>query len=517
MIKNFYFIVIFTILFGLTSASAGTHAPVSVGVDRSSVPYAIGFNLGGSWVDPIKVDSNGNITLYGTLKDTSAVIVSANHFFEDNVYGSPTVGIVHKANRAFFGEASLTQGGINPSGQIGEQSWLEQYVPTAVAVGQIASGSTMGYLGGTFYSRSSDYRTVWGVASAGSEGIVAVGVNDDLDGIGAAGDFRAIRAARGHGIALTQVDGLNLSDTVVDRLPTYSGGTAYRGTVYALGITSGAANTWSDTVTISNGSPGVVTWTGAKPIHNDTPVAFTTSGTLPNPLVVGTTYFTVNANVGAKTFQVSATPGGAAIATTTSGSGVHAVTTNIAKNITAGVYFGGAAAKMRKGVVVLDDVLDRTNGVSGGGVFLDNPLKAELRWVDNAGVVQTSVWGDTGLFVVDSSAYVSGNMTALTWVAGKGFISTSGVPTLSACGTSPGIDSNSNNSGGTFTTGTGAPTACTVTFATPYPTAAFCTVTPNNTAAVGTTVRVASSNNGFTITLGAGTDGAQYYYTCSGK
>jgi len=94
----------------------------------------------------------------------------------------------------------------------------------------------------------------------------------------------------------------------------------------------------------------------------------------------------------------------------------------------------------------------------------------------------------------------------------------SGIPAVSACGTSPAVAANSNNASGGFTTGTGTPTACTITFANAYPTAAFCTVSPVNAAAVGTSVRIsAQSASAFTITLGAGTDSAQYQYVCGGK
>jgi hypothetical protein len=83
---------------------------------------------------------------------------------------------------------------------------------------------------------------------------------------------------------------------------------------------------WSDdcgdeaTVTISQATPAVVTWTGHA-LTNGTAVTFTTTGSLPAPLVAGNIYFVVSAAT--NTFQVSATLGGTAIATTNAGSGVH--------------------------------------------------------------------------------------------------------------------------------------------------------------------------------------------------
>lgn len=103
------------------------------------------------------------------------------------------------------------------------------------------------------------------------------------------------------------------------------------------------------------------------------------------------------------------------------------------------------------------------------------------------------------------------------WIS-RNIYNTSGAPTPSSCGTTPAVTAGSSNSGGQFTTGTGTPSACTLTFANAYATTAFCTVTPANAAAVGTTVYVSSSlRTAFTVTLGAGTDSAAYNYSCTGN
>ena len=81
----------------------------------------------------------------------------------------------------------------------------------------------------------------------------------------------------------------------------------------------------SATVTISNATPGVVTWTGHD-LDVNTPVVFSTTGALPTGLTAGTTYY-VKAVLDADTFTVSATPGGAAINTSSAGTGVHTATT----------------------------------------------------------------------------------------------------------------------------------------------------------------------------------------------
>lgn len=74
------------------------------------------------------------------------------------------------------------------------------------------------------------------------------------------------------------------------------------------------------TVTVTIASPGVFSHT-AHGYENNQPVVFRTTGALPTGLTAGTTYYIVNKNT--DDYQVSATPGGAAINTSGSQSGVH--------------------------------------------------------------------------------------------------------------------------------------------------------------------------------------------------
>lgn len=78
----------------------------------------------------------------------------------------------------------------------------------------------------------------------------------------------------------------------------------------------------SGTATASIATPGVVTWTAHGRSAND-PVKWQTTGALPTGYVAATTYYVVGASITPNTFQLSATPGGAAINTTGSQSGVH--------------------------------------------------------------------------------------------------------------------------------------------------------------------------------------------------
>jgi hypothetical protein len=75
---------------------------------------------------------------------------------------------------------------------------------------------------------------------------------------------------------------------------------------------------------ISNATPGVVTYTNS--FAADDPVVLSTTGTLPLPLVAGTTYYVSATGLSGSAFSLSATSGGARINTTTAGSGTHSIT-----------------------------------------------------------------------------------------------------------------------------------------------------------------------------------------------
>ncbi|TBB27337.1 hypothetical protein ELH48_09330 [Rhizobium ruizarguesonis] len=77
-------------------------------------------------------------------------------------------------------------------------------------------------------------------------------------------------------------------------------------------------------VTMTIASPGVISWT-AHGLAAGTAIKFSTTGALPTGLTAGTTYYVVNPTTDA--FSVAATPGGSAIATTGTQSGVHTATT----------------------------------------------------------------------------------------------------------------------------------------------------------------------------------------------
>ncbi len=95
----------------------------------------------------------------------------------------------------------------------------------------------------------------------------------------------------------------------------------YLGTFYNAGNKTA-------TVTITNASPAVITYTGHGLTAN-APVVFTTTGALPSGIVAGQTYYVASLGTAtANTFNISATPGGVLINTSTAGSGTHTCTIN---------------------------------------------------------------------------------------------------------------------------------------------------------------------------------------------
>lgn len=91
---------------------------------------------------------------------------------------------------------------------------------------------------------------------------------------------------------------------------------------YKFKVERGAGCAPESTVTISNGTPAVVTWADHGLFANQ-PVVFTTTGALPTGLTADVVYYVLASGLTTDTFSVSATAGGPAIDTTATGSGVH--------------------------------------------------------------------------------------------------------------------------------------------------------------------------------------------------
>lgn len=120
-------------------------------------------------------------------------------------------------------------------------------------------------------------------------------------------------------------------------------------------------------VTISNASPGVVTWTNNGLVANDA-IEFTTTGALPNPLVAGTTYY-VKTVLTPNTFTLSSTPGGGVINTTTAGSGTHTAVVN--------------------GNVTIDGTYTVTASTTNTfDIVVNSQASATMSWSMNVGLIQ---------------------------------------------------------------------------------------------------------------------------------
>jgi hypothetical protein len=95
-------------------------------------------------------------------------------------------------------------------------------------------------------------------------------------------------------------------------------------TIQLADTSGGPAKPFTTTTFTASGATISVPNGRHVPINGNT-VQVVTTGTLPSPLAVNTTYYVVSASASGRTFQLSATSGGAAITTSDAGSGVHSI------------------------------------------------------------------------------------------------------------------------------------------------------------------------------------------------
>lgn len=90
---------------------------------------------------------------------------------------------------------------------------------------------------------------------------------------------------------------------------------------YAFKIEWGAGCVSESVVTVSTGTPGVVTWPGGHGLEPGSRVMFALdSGTLPTGITANTAYYITDGGITPTGFSVAATPGGDPIAVTAAGS-----------------------------------------------------------------------------------------------------------------------------------------------------------------------------------------------------
>jgi hypothetical protein len=156
-----------------------------------------------------------------------------------------------------------------------------------------------------------------------------------------------------------------------------------------------------------------------------------------------------------------------------------------------------------------------TNTMLAGGITGGNlSLTSAHLFVGNGSSVGADVAASGDVTLANTGAFTVAKVNGVT-------LGTT-APGISSCGTGlPALTTGSNNLAGQFITGTGTPTACTITFATgaPFANYAFCTISPANAAAegiVGGEYISSSSKTAFTVTLAAGTSSAAFNYVCNG-
>lgn len=122
------------------------------------------------------------------------------------------------------------------------------------------------------------------------------------------------------------------------------------------------------TVTVTIASPAVFTLNGHGLVAGDT-IRLTTTGALPTGLLPNTTYYVIAAGLGANSFEVSLTSGGAAVNTSGSQSGVHTLI-----KVTNVINFHFGFAKINRGYMFgMDRKGSDPNSVDTTGLYLSTP------------------------------------------------------------------------------------------------------------------------------------------------
>lgn len=224
-------------------------------------------------------------------------------------------------------------------------------------------------------------RSLWSWVTLGAQTLLGVGTNIKfyIEQGGAYNDITPLRSTAtltnpfattsgSSTITVTDANGGYINGDYV----SFYGSTAIGGITllgeYSLSLVSTTSYTVSTavTATISSANPAVVT--SQNQLANGVAVTFSTTGTLPSPLIAGTTYYVVNTS--GYTFQIATTPGGTAINTSTSTqNGVHTVT---AKATTTTASGGGTVRALYQINVGPSDVVPSVGwgaGTWGAGVW----------------------------------------------------------------------------------------------------------------------------------------------------
>ncbi len=158
-------------------------------------------------------------------------------------------------------------------------------------------------------------------------------------------------------------------------------------------------------------------------------------------------------------------------------------------------------------------------GMQGSTLALINSASATTLTVSTAstGIAQLSVSSTIAKLPNDYIiTFSSSDGTMGLGIQNNGNLISSGtLPTVSSCGTSPSIDVGATNTAGTINTGSGSPTACTLTFANGgFLSTPTCVVSDDlSTAEPAVTSRSATA---ITMTIGAALNSGHIFYICFG-
>ncbi|MES2415087.1 MAG: hypothetical protein V4614_14870 [Pseudomonadota bacterium] len=154
----------------------------------------------------------------------------------------------------------------------------------------------------------------------------------------------------------------------------------------------------SSTVTITNATPAVITYAAHGKEANSPLVLTNVGGALPTGLTAGTTVFVSATGLTANTFQVSATAGGASIATSSAGSGTHTATFGASNAPPDAPLLGGALG----GTSVTTSNISAANpliATVASGFDANGPVDLVGRAVANLTWTTWSTNGTWGIFV----------------------------------------------------------------------------------------------------------------------
>lgn len=196
--------------------------------------------------------------------------------------------------------------------------------------------------------------------------------------------------------------------------------TAKRMTFDSESYDTDSIHTLSATVTITIASPGVVTWT-AHGFTAGTPIVLSTTGALPTGLTAGTTYYIVTPLT--NTFQLSATPGGAAINTSGTQSGTHTATNNSCLQVPTGVTKVRLSYSVLLSNVTANEVVQTQVLKNGLSAYTGNPATGDSnastspRWTATSPVLSVTAGDRFELELATSADNSITVASGYTWFA----------------------------------------------------------------------------------------------------